>query len=91
MVTLAKILHRNLETIDLDVKSERGFSWHRLALLNDKYDCVTTVRPILALRFPYEKLLTDQKTLADLLLAAIILKMYDLINIVSFKIVITYN
>ena len=93
MVTLAKIFHHCTESVDLTFKGP-GFtedsSWRVLAQLCDKYDCVDVVRPMLTLWFPYERLPDNDSKLADLLLAALVMNMYDLFSIVSFKIIFIY-
>ena len=64
--------------------------WKNLAVLADKYDCIAIVRPLMSIFFSFKPVTERPEVLASLPLAALILKMPEIFNLVTFKIIITF-
>ena len=73
MLLMIKNFHHRMDTVNLTLFGP-GL-WKNLAVVCDKYDCISVVRPTISLCFPFELLPESPTALANLLLAALIMKM----------------
>lgn len=89
MVLLCKIFH--LDTADLTCSRPNRHMIRSLVILCDKYDCVATLRPWVALWYPLDDLTDDTTNLGEIMFIAFTLDLPKLFSLASWKVLLQQN